>query len=257
MKELEEHYGTRLFERLGKKVVLTQAGEALYEATSTAFSHLDAARIRIEELNGLAAGVLAIGASTTIGAYLLPDRLVQFRHRYPAIDIRVETGFSSQITGRVLDGSIELGLVGHYSPQARLAAQPFMTDRLMLTVSPGHPWVERKSSVSLAELAGQTLLLASRNSGTWRIVETLMSKRGIQPGKLVELGTSEAVKRAVAANLGVAILSRHVLGRALALGEIRTVPLAGGEPKRVLYLIQQKDRYLSRAAQAFVELLFE
>lgn len=257
LKELEEHYGTRLFERLGKKVVLTQAGEALYEATSTAFSHLDAARIRIEELNGLAAGVLAIGASTTIGAYLLPDWLVQFRQRYPAIDIRVETGFSSQIAGRVLDGSIELGLVGHYSPQPRLMAKPFMTDHLKLIVSPRHPWVKKNRAVSLDELAEQTLLLARRSSGTWKLAEALMSKKGIQPGKLIELGTSEAVKRALAANLGVALLSGHLLEHELANGTLKAIPLAGGEPKRVLYLIQQKNRYLSRAAQAFVELLFE
>jgi len=255
LKQLEEYYGTRLFERLGKKVVLTQAGVALYEATSAAFNLLVAAKARIADLNGLAAGKLDIGASVTIGTYILPEKLVQFRQRYPAIEIKVETAFSRQITDRVLDNSLELGLVGHYSPDARLSAKTFMTERLLLIVPPQHPWAKRKTAVRLNELENQTLLLAKRGSGTWRIVEELMARNGVQLGSTIELGTSEGVKRAVAANLGVSLLSRHLLDHELEGGAIKAVPLAGGEPSRDLYLVYHKDRYLSRAAQAFVELL--
>ncbi len=182
---------------------------------------------------------------------------MQFRQRYPAIEIKVETGFSRQIAEKVLDNTLELGLVGHYSPDARFSAKPFMTERLLLIVSPQHPWSKRKTAVRLNELESQTLLLSKRGSGTWRIVESLMTQKGIQLGNTIELGTSEGVKRAVAANLGIALLSRHLLGHELANGTIKAVPLAGGEPSRDLYLVHHKDRYLSRAAQAFVELLLD
>jgi len=257
LKELEGYYGTRLFERLGKKVVLTQAGEALFEATDRAFNLLDAVKTRIDDLNGLAAGKLAFGASVTIGTYILPDKLVQFRQRYPAIEIKVETGFSRRIADRVLDNSLEFGLVGHYSPDARLSVKTFMAERLLLIVSPQHPWAKRKSPVRHDELKSQTLLLAKRGSGTWRIIESLMAQTGVQFSGIIELGSSEGVKRAVGANLGISLLSRHLLDHELLAGVIKAVPLAGGEPSRELYLIHHKDCHLSRAAQAFLELLFD
>lgn len=261
LKELEEYYGARLFDRLGKKIVLTQAGEALLEATTAAFNLLDSAKNRIDDLNNLTTGKLVIGACNTIATYILPDKLVQFRQRYPIIEINIEfkaeTAYSRQIMEKVLDNSVELGLVGQYYADPRLLVKPFMIEPVVLIVSPRHPWATRKSGARLSELAQQTVLLANRGSGTWRIVEGLLAKKGVQLGRTIELGTSEGVKRAVAANMGVALLSRHVLGHELADGSITTVPLAGGEPSRELYLIQHKDRYLSRAARAFVELLFE
>jgi DNA-binding transcriptional LysR family regulator len=259
LKELEEYYGTRLFDRLGRKLVLTQAGEALYEASSAAFNLLDAAKVRIDDINGLVAGKLAIGACNTIGTYILPDKLVQFRQRYPAIEINIEikaeTAYSRQIVEKVLNNSLELGLVGHYYPDARLLVMTFMTEQILLVVAPNHPWATRTDAVHPSELANETVLLAKRGSGTWRIVEALLAKKGVDLGSTMELGTSEGVKRAVAANMGVALLSRHVLGHELSDATIKTVPLAGGEPTRDLYLVYHKDRYLSRAARAFMELL--
>jgi DNA-binding transcriptional LysR family regulator len=255
LKELEEHYGTRLFDRLGRKVVLTQAGEVLLEATVRIFNTLEDTKTRIDEISGLASGKLSIGAERTIATYLLPDKLVQFRQHYPAIEIRVETAFSTQIIEKVLDNTLELGLVGQYSNSPKLSIKTFMTGELVLVVSPQHRWAKRKTAVHLEELTGQTMLLSDRGASTWRLVEGLMNQNGIQLENTIELGTSEGVKRAVAANLGVSLLSNHVLEHELKDGEIIAVPLAGGGPSRQLYLIHHKDRYLSLAAQAFVKLL--
>jgi DNA-binding transcriptional LysR family regulator len=255
LRALEEHYGTRLFERLGKKVMLTQAGEALYEATSAAFNLLDAARARIDDINGLAGGKLVIGTSVTIGTYILPGKLVRFRQRHPGVEIKVETALSRHIAEKVLDHSLELGLVGHYAPDARLEAKPFMTDRLALIVSPRHPWAERKGALRLKDLGDQTLLVSKRGSGTGRVVEALLVKEGVTPRVVMELGTTEGVKQAVAANLGVSLLSHHVLHLELASGVIMAVPFAGDEPSRDLYLVYHKDRHLSHSARAFVEML--
>ena len=257
LKDLEEYYRTPLFERAGKKVALTQAGTALYVATTAAFTLFDSAKSCIDDIIGLAGGRLTIGTGVTIGTYILPAKLVSFRQRYPGIEIKVETALSRQTTERVLNNSVELGLVAHYAPDPRLEAQPFMRDRLALVVSPGHPWVRRKTAISLKEFGSQALLVSKRGSGTWRIIETLMAQKGFQPGSIIELGTTEAVKQAVAANLGISLLSRHVLERELTSGTITAIPLTGGEPSRDLYLITHKGRYLTQAARAFVELLFE
>lgn len=251
LKELEEYYGARLFDRLGKKVVLTQAGEALFLATRSIFNTLDAAKTQINDINGLAAGKLNIGASVTIGTYLLPEKLLQFRQQYPNIEIRVETAFNRQIVDRVLDNSLELALVGRHISDDRLSVKLFMTEQLALVVSPMHPWAKRKTAVSINELESQTLLMAKLGAGTWPIVEALLTQNDTQLGKYIELGTTECVKKAVAANLGVSLLARHVLDRELQDRDVVEVPLVGGGPSRNLYLVQHKDRYLSLAAQAF------
>lgn len=255
LKELEDEYGVRLFERLGKKLVLTQAGEVLLEATSRAFSLLDSAKVQIDDLGKLTTGRLSIGATRTIGAYLLPDKLVQYRQCYPGVDIRVETAFSRQIIERVLDGSLDVGLVGHVSPDPRLAARVFMVDQLVLIVSPQHAWAKCKKAVRITELIKETLLVSKRESGTWRIIEPLLEKTGVHPPSVMELGTTEGVKQGVVANIGVAMLSGHVLVGELASGTLKQIPLVGVEQSRSLYLIQHKDRYLSKATQAFVELV--
>lgn len=257
LKELEDEYGAKLFERLGKKLLLTQAGEILLEATGMIFNLLDSARTRIDDLGNLTSGRLAIGTTRTIGAYLLPDKLVQFRQRYPGVDIRVETAFSRQIIGSVLDGSLDVGFVGHVSPDPRLAIRLFLRDRLVLVASPLHAWSRRKKAVRLAELPQETLLVSKRGSGTWRAVESLLETAGVSVGNVMELGTTEGVKQAVMANLGVSLLSGHVLTGELASGSLKQIPVTGCEQARDLYLIQHKDRHPARSAQAFVELLFK
>lgn len=254
LKELEEEYGTKLFERLGKKLLLTHGGEILLSATEAAFSLLDSARMQINDLGDLKSGRLSIGATRTIASYLLPDRLVSFRQHYPAIEIRVETALSRQITTSVLEGDLDIGLVGHLTADPRLAARVFLPDSLVLVVSPQHPWAMEKSTIRLADIREQPMLISKRGSGTWRSLESLLntSEHNVQ---IVELGTTEAVKKGVMANLGIALLSGHVLAQELAGGELVQVAIADGDLGRDLYLIQHKDRYLSKAAQAFFELL--
>lgn len=255
MQELEEYYGTRLFDRLGRKIVLTQAGEALLEATSSIFNTLESVKSRIDKINSRLSGKLTIGAERTIATYLLPDKLVQFRQQYPFIEIRVETGFSLQIIEKVLDNTLELALVGQHSTDPRLSIKTFVIGELILIVSPQHPWAKRKTPAFLHELTSQTMLLGDRGASTSRLVEDLMAQKGIKLDNIIEMGTTEGVKRAVADNLGVSLLSSHVLDHDLKTREIIAVPIIGGAPRRELYLIHHKDRCLSLAAKAFEELL--
>lgn len=254
IKELEEYYGTLLFERLGKKIVLTQAGGILFETTTDIFKSLSESKARIDDLIGLAAGELVVGAGITIATYILPEMLVGFRQKYPRIDIRVDIGRSRQIVNKVLDNSVELGFVGHYEEDKRLIAKPFISDQMVLIVSSKHKWANRDSSVDLKELADQPFLLSKKGSGTWRIVADLLEKAGIVLKSTMELGTTEGVKQAVEADLGISIVSKHVLPKEPASGLIRSLPLAAGELRRDLFLIGRKDRYLSRAARAFLDI---
>jgi len=254
---LEEYYGARLFDRLGKKVALTQAGEILHAATATITTLLEETKSRVDDLKGLAGGKLQVGAGVTIAAYLLPRMLTAFKKKAPGVELTVETGFSGEIVERVLAAGIELGLVGQLYADPRLVVRSFHKDPLVLIAPPGHRWVKRKRPVSLGELAGETFLLSKRGSGTWRMVCDLLEKSGTQLGTTMELGTTEGVKQAVGAGLGVSILSRHVLEREMSSGAVHAVPLAGERQQRELYVVYRRDRYLSQAAHAFLALLPE
>lgn len=254
IKGLEEYYGTRLFDRPGRGVVLTQAGEILYKATTELFALLKATKLQIDDLETLAGGQLCIGGSVTIATYILPGMLTQFRKNAPHIEITVDTAFSRQIVEKVLDNTLELGFVGHCRPDVRLTVHTFMTDNMTLVVSPFHPWAERKSPVRVEELTDQMFLLSKPGSGTWRLVSDFLNRSGIVLKSTMELGTTEGLKHAVAAGLGISILSNHVMAGELASGTLLEIPLACEGLKRDLFLVHHKDRDLSETARAFIAL---
>lgn len=255
IKQLEGFYGTKLFDRVGKKVILTQAGEVLFKTTGTLFGLLQESKARIDDLRGLAGGKLMIGASISIGTYILPEMLVQFRKKHPNVQITVEMAQCEQIVKKILDYSIELSFVGHcYEKNERLSIKPFHADPMLLIVSKKHAWAKRKS-VRLQELADEPFLLSRKGSGTRNIVEEALEKARITLSKTMELGTTEAVKQAVKVGLGVSILSKHLVKKELETGLIASIPLQGTNLKRDLYLVYHKDRYLSDAARVFLELI--
>jgi len=254
IKELERCCGARLFDRIGKRVILTQAGEILYRTTTGIFRELGEVRAKIDDLKGVAGGKLDIGASITIGTYILPELLARFRESYPGVEIKLDIALSQQIADKVLDHAVEIGFVGHHAQDVRLSVTSFMTDRMVLVLAPRHPWAGRRAPVRFRELAGQPFLFSRPGSGTRMVVEGLLDSAQVTLTNTMELGTTEGVKQGVAVNLGISILSEHVVRNELSSGAIVTVPLDGADLERELYLVRRKDRYLSEAAQAFLEL---
>lgn len=255
IKELERCSGTRLFDRLGRRVILTQAGEILFQATGGIFHLIRESKGRIDDLQGLAGGKLSIGASITIGTYILPELLVEFREKYPGVDIKMDIALSQEVVGKVLDNALEIGFVGHFEHDKRLIATLFRNDQMVLIVSTNHEWAGRKQPVRFPELTDQQFLFSRKGSGTRMVVEEVFKTEEGTPKKTMELGTTEGVMQAVAANLGISILSEHVVLKEVAFGAIKKIPLAGVEMKRGLYLVRRKDKYLSESAQAFLSLL--
>ena len=252
---LEAHYKTQLFDRLGKKIAMTQAGEILFEAVTKMFQLMEEADTRIGDLKGLAGGRLNIGASIMIGTYILPGVLAKFKQRHPAVDIAIDISLSEQIESKVLNNALEVGLIGHHASDTRLVVQRFKTDKMVLIVSAGHGWAKRKSPVGLRELLDQPFLLPQQGSGTRKILEGLFQQSGIRPRQIMEMGTTEGVKKAVEAGLGISILSDHIVQSELANGRIRSLTVKDADLERDLYAVYRKDRYLSAAAQTFLKYL--
>jgi DNA-binding transcriptional LysR family regulator len=254
IKELEDYYGTRLFDRLGKKVILTQAGVILFGKTEIIFNIIDQTKVEIDELQGLSRGVLNIGASVTIGIYLLPTILGRFRSLYPNIDVHLDIALNRQVIDKVLDSSIDFGFLGAPVDDDRLKLGPFFDDELVLIVPGNHEWAGREA-VDPHELIYCPFIYSGRGSGTRSIIEERFDRMGIVLKNTMEFGNTEAVKKAVEAGVGVSIVSKVAVSREEHLGVIRTLGVSEVDFHRTFYFVHRKDKYLSNLDKAFLQFI--
>lgn len=254
IKELEEYYGTRLFERMGKKVFLTQAGEILYGKTETIFNMIDQVKVEIDELQGLNRGILNIGASITIGIYILPGVLGRFRSMYPKIDVRLDIALSRQVAEMLLDNSIDFGFLGAPVHDDRLILSPFYEDELVLIVPGNHEWAQR-DTIEPHDLMSCLFIFSGRGSGTRAVIEERFGRMGIALKNTMEFGHTEAVKKAVEAGLGVSIVSKATISREEHLGMLRTLNISGVNLQRTFYFAYRKEKYLSNLDKTFLQFI--
>lgn len=254
IKQMEEYYGTPLFDRLGKKVALTQAGEILLVATQDIMASITAAEQRIEELKGLHGGKLVLGASFVIGIYVLPGALATFQKQYPAVEVMLDISLSEKIMAKTLANKLDIGLVSHEVHDPRLTAREFMADKLIAIAPSNHRWANKKR-ITPQELLGETFIVAARGAGTRAVVEERLKAKGIVLKNVVDFGNIEGVKRAVEVGLGVSIQSQSMVQREITDGFLAGISLAGMEAKLAYFYVYRKDKHLSSAAKAFLALL--
>jgi DNA-binding transcriptional LysR family regulator len=252
IKDLEKYYGVPLFDRVGKKIVLTQAGDILYKATDKIFSLIDEAKKKIDDLEYLYTGHLRIGASITLGIYVLLPFIKDFRSRYPQIDVLLDVSLSREVEEKVLNHCLDIGFIGAPAEDERLVVEEFINDELILIFHPEHRWAGRKV-VRVHELESELFLLSKSGSGTRAILEERFRDIGIKING-TEMGHTESVKRAVEAGLGVSILSKTVVVRELGMGWLKTAPLKGINLKRRFYYTYHRDKYLSKMVKEFLAL---
>ena len=255
VRDLERYLGVALFERSGRNVRLTDAGRLVqgYARRILALTvELDEA---IDDLRGLRAGQLRIGASTTVGEYLLPATLGAFRRRYPGIGVAVEIANTARIIDRLRHGELHLGLVGEPLADPELEMTPYRDDELVLIVPPGHRWAGR--AVKLEELASEPLITREAGSATRAVAEAVLAAAEFQPRASLELGGTEALKGAVAAGLGVAFVSACAVERELAMGHLAKAAVAGLTIRRQFQIVRRRGHRLTAAETAFLPLLAE
>lgn len=251
--ELERDLGVPLVERIGRQIVLTDAGQTLAGYARQIFQLAGEGRHALDELRGLARGRLAVGASTTVGIYLLPRLAGQFHERYPAIDLSLEIANTEQILGQLRANRLDLAFVEGTVSDAELIASRFLHDTLVLIAAPQHP-LARAGLATIDDLATTPFLMREMGSGTREIVSAALAAHGIVPPVAMDLGHTEAIKQAVAAGLGVSILSRLTIEHELALDLLRIVPIAGMTIDRWFLIAQRRQAHLSLAARAFLAL---
>jgi DNA-binding transcriptional LysR family regulator len=251
---LEERHAVRLFDRVGRNVVLNQAGQLFLHEARAVLARAAAAEAALAELGGLKRGRLSVHASQTIASYWLPARLLRFRRAYPGVDIEVAIGNTAEVARAVLDGSAELGLVEGEVDDPALSRQAVDFDRMLIVVGADHPWADR-ASLAADELAAHPWVLREKGSGTRSVFEAALARAGIDLRALsiaLTLPANEAILTAVAAGAGATAISASVAAPFLAAGTLRHVPF--DLPDRPYYLLRHKERFRGKAGDAFLEL---
>ena len=254
VKALERYYGTALLERAARGVAPTPAGQLVVDYARRTLALVDELKRAVDDLAGLAAGRLVIGASSTVGEQLLPAHLGRFHRAYPAVELELKIGNSDEITEAVIARTLDVAFVGRPPDRPELLAEPIFDDEIVAFVAPGDQ-LRRRSSPPPADLTGRQFVLREQGSATRDRAEQCLRRHRCVPGHIVELGSNEAVKRAVEAGLGIGLLSTHAIEVERLAGLLEDLPLAGWTCARSFWSIRRQDRPLSRAAEAFLALL--
>ena len=254
IRQLEEHFNTRLFDRSHGRIALTAAGVLALDYAERILGLSSELDTRLKEIGGQVAGPLLIGASMTIAEFLLPRVLGEFKARYPAVLPRLFVANSEAVQARIAERTLDLGFIEGESHLASLATDVCCDDELQVVCAPSHP-LARLREVPPALLTEHAYVSRESGSGTREVIDSYLQKAGVAPDSLqmvMELGSLEALKGLVATGLGFTIMSRATATKETRLGQLALVPLA---PRltRKLSVVYPRERFHSRLVNEFVE----
>lgn len=250
---LEARHGSKLFNRVGRGIELTEAGHIFLDEARAVLARAEMAELRLAELAGLKRGRLLIQASQTIASYWLPRHLVEYRRSYPGIEIRLSVGNTADAAEAVSTGAAELGFVEGLVERPQLKVTEVARDQLIVVVAPDHPWASRRT-LGADDLIKTEWVLREPGSGTRSVFEDALAKMGVPVADLnvaLELPTNEAVRAAVEAGMGATALSASAAVSSLEAGLLSKAALA--LPARSFNLIQQIEREPGHAARALID----
>jgi DNA-binding transcriptional LysR family regulator len=254
MQALEAEVGVPLVQRVGKRVDLTEAGRLVQQYAEQVLTLGEETRHAVLDLQGMQRGTLRLGASSTPGFYLLPPVLAAFTQAYPGVSLAVEIANSGRVVAGILQRDWDLGVVSGTPDEAPLHVQSYCRDTLVLIVPPAHR-LAAQPAVTLADLAGETWILRAAGSASGQVVERALQEHHAFPGHILRLQGSAAVKQAVVAGLGIAMVSRSAITREVQHGFLRALPVVDLQVERELTLIWRHGVRLPAAAVAFLDLL--
>ncbi|MDF9410037.1 MAG: HTH-type transcriptional activator CmpR [Pelotomaculum sp. PtaB.Bin013] len=257
IKALEDALDVTLFKREDKKMVLTDAGQLLYPEAKQIFMHYQKIKAELDNLKGLKKGHVVVGAGQIPGEYLLPLLIGAFKKSYPGIRITLKMSGSGQVERWIKEREVDLGITDVPVDSEDIECFTWLQDRLILIVSPTHPWVN-SGTIKISDLKSEKMIFCEQGSGTRRAVEQKLAEYNIETGEIaagLELGSTRAVITAVKAGLGVSIVSRFAVRESLKLGLVREVRVAGFDLWCNLYLVRHTQRMGGFAIDAFTSFI--
>ena len=253
MKALEQDVGCRLLDRVGKKVLLTQAGEQLLHHAQKILSEMSQARESLRQLGKWGRARLRVGASTTACQYILPAVLREFKESFPQCLINVEPGDTPEAIALLRENRIDLALALQPKNEEKMEFVPLFTDELVFLMSPVHPWAAA-GRVTREEIPRQYYVLYNKNSYTFRMVEEYFHADDMVLNTVMEFGSMEAIKELVKLSVGVSILAPWIAQKELRDKLLVSLPLGRRKLRRAWGILHWKGRRLSLAEETFVGL---
>jgi len=254
IKLLETELGERLFDRMGKNIRLTEAGDLLFDYSKRLLGLREEALLAIGELRGLSRGTLRLGANETTCLYLLPDVLAAFKQAHPHVQIDIHRAITSSITERVVEGKLDFGIVTLPVKNAQLQTITIHRDEMALIVGPTHALSSRRS-VRMVDLENAPFILHKIGTTTRERLVKHFHDGGVKLNVTMELASIETIKRFVSIGMGISIVPRLCIARELQDGSLRSLVIRDARFQRKLGLIYNNNRYQSKAAKAFLELI--
>jgi DNA-binding transcriptional LysR family regulator len=253
MKDLEAELGLPLLDRTGRTVTPTRAGEILYGYARRILGLRVEAQQAIGEHKGGLTGDLPLGGSSIPGAYVLPLLIAAFKQDHPEAAVTLHVRGSRDIVRGVGDGTYEVGMVGARFEEGRVRYDRYTQDELVLAVPPSHPWVDR-DAVRLRDLIGQPIIMRERGSGTRKVMEKALAEHAVDRQRLrvvLEITSNEAVRQAVKAGAGVAVISRRAVQDDIRCGLLAALRFQGIRLVRDFFLVTHRTRSRSPLGNAF------
>jgi len=254
---LEETYGTKLFNRSGCVITLTPPGEMLYKYAKEISSLYAAAEKEIGGVTGLVKGVISVGASSTIGNYVIPSVVADFRRKYPKVGVHIHIGNTKNVIEFLNAGSVDIGLVEGEVNKQKLIIEKLIPDEMVFAMSPYHH-LAKKSTISVMELSKEPIIFREEGSGSRQVIEKYLSKHGITQQNLkisLIMGSTESIKSAIEEGLGTSILSRWAVRKEVRQGSLKTAVFKEEKFLRDFSLVFRKAKEPPHTVEQFMAFL--
>ena len=248
IQRLQEHYEIKLFNRFGRKMALTDAGEVLYGIAESIFEMENQAEESLRDFQQRKRGFIHILASESFGSYYLPFMLDRFCMVHPRIRISMETLPTDLIVEKTATLSNDIGFISYPVPHKKLLSREVLEDSCQIIVPP-------KPVIEPEDLAGHALIVHEKGSAPRKSIEEYIQRHNIRVSIPLELSNNEAIKTAVEEGLGVAVITRRVVSKEIGMGKLKAIPLSDPAMTRKFYLIHHKDKYISRPLQSLIDVV--
>lgn len=250
IRQLEESLGVKLFDKIGRKTHLTQAGEELYLYSQKIFSLIDETLDTMESLRSPYYGRLSVGADTTVGTYVIPKFLGKFRQMYPEVEITLEVFNHNYLAEALVSNRIDMGIMGRVPNDIPVFVAPFAANELVIVAPPTHR-LANCERIPLTDLAREHFLMREMGSGTRAALEAVFHEAGLPLQVSMQVGNNSAIKQGVQAGLGIALISRVALDMELETNRLVMLDVEGFPVMRQWRLLHLKEKNLSATARAF------
>ena len=255
LKKLQQDLGVKLFDKIGKNICLNENGKILYEYTQRIFSLIEEAENHLYSNSDVIRGTVHIGSSNTPAAYIIPRLLGEYMEAYPDVRTHLHVGNTDEIEHMILDNKVDFAINGgNISYGSHVESERIAADRMVIITSPFHP-LASSSAVEAQTLAQERFISHQPSSQLFLFVQSILGELGIPPSTSLHLGSIDAIKQAVMANLGIAVVPYMAVRMELKLKLFRELIIEGKNWEYPYHLIFRKNRFQSIAALKLIELL--